>query len=316
MPSTEQQQICSCDIRITQSTVLYVWVRLHLPQVESPLQTDISGLCFSRPSPPTVTFHKRLPKHWLFKQPSLAKARWFCIFCGVTMSGSAKTENRPRWSAGHALRGAWEVIASLSHFPDFYTKQALKVWRSPLHAVFTEMSKERLGKSERTPPGSWRLSALAYSRDRPYKFSCLSALSKNGRFRSFFSDLGVIWRVKAFRDQQCQFLTRNKSLSSEDESNCSLTSEWVRTDLILPRGAGVPAKISTRENVHLTILRQRILIRRQNSPVKRSRENVHQPQIWTPNSLHFAHVVHYAHGRQNPSCWVSTAWQGFCPLPD
>ena len=63
--------------------------------------------------------------------------------------------------------------------------------------------------------------------------------------------------------------------------------------------AGVPAKMSTRENVHLTILRQRILIRRQHSPVKRSRENVHQPRIWTPNSLHFAHAVHFAHGVQN-----------------
>ena len=63
--------------------------------------------------------------------------------------------------------------------------------------------------------------------------------------------------------------------------------------------AGVPAKMSTRENVHLTIPRQRILIRRQNSPVKRSRENVHQPRIWTPNSLNFAHAVHFAHGDQN-----------------
>ena len=101
------------------------------------------------------------------------------------------------------------------------------------------MSKERLEKSKRTPPVSWRPWALAYSRDRPYNCSCLSALSKNGRFRSFFSDLGVIWRVKAFLDQQCQFLTRNKSLSSENESNCSLTSECVRTDLVLPRGAGL-----------------------------------------------------------------------------
>ena len=55
---------------------------------------------------------------------------------------------------------------------------------------FIEMSKERLEKSERTPPVLWRPWALAYSRDRPYNFSCLSALSKNGRFRSFFSDLG------------------------------------------------------------------------------------------------------------------------------
>ena len=100
------------------------------------------------------------------------------------------------------------------------------------------MSKERLEKSERTQPVSWRPWALAYSRHRPYNFSCLSDMSKNGRLRSFFSALGVIWRGKAFRDQQCQFLTRNKSLSNENESNCSTTSECVRTDSILPRGAG------------------------------------------------------------------------------
>ena len=101
------------------------------------------------------------------------------------------------------------------------------------------MSKERLEKSERTPPVSWRAWALAYSLDRPYNFSCLSVMSKNGRLRCFFSRLwGVIWRVKAFRDQQCQFLTRNKSLSSENELNCEMTSECVRTSLILPRGAG------------------------------------------------------------------------------
>ena len=104
---------------------------------------------------------------------------------------------------------------------------------------FIEMSKERLEKSERTPSVSWRPWALAYSRDRPYNFSCLSALSKNGRLRSFFSALGVIWRGKAIRDQRCQFLTRNKSLSSENESNCSMTSECVRTDSILLRGAGL-----------------------------------------------------------------------------
>ena len=36
-----------------------------------------------------------------------------------------------------------------------------------------------------------------------------------------------------------QFLTRNKTLSSENESNCSMTSECVRSDSILPRGAGL-----------------------------------------------------------------------------
>ena len=83
--------------------------------------------------------------------------------------------------------------------------------------------------------------------------------------------------------------------------------------------AGVPAKMRTRENVHLTILRQRILIRRQNSPVKCSRENVHQPRICAPNSLHFAHALHFAHGGQTLllsfDCRSDWFW-GFCTLPD
>ena len=94
------------------------------------------------------------------------------------------------------------------------------------------MSKERLEKSERTPPVSWRPWALAYSRDRLYNFSCLSAVSKTAVFAVFSWLWGVIWRGKAFRDQQCQFLTRTMSLSSENESNCSMTSECVRTDSI------------------------------------------------------------------------------------
>ena len=48
---------------------------------------------------------------------------------------------------------------------------------------FIEMAKERLEKSERTPPVSWRPWALAYSRDRPYNFSCPSS--------QFFLGFGV-----------------------------------------------------------------------------------------------------------------------------
>ena len=120
-------------------------------------------------------------------------------------------------------------------------------WKSEDHfctLFFIEISKERLEKSERTPPVSWRPWALAYSRDRPYNLSCLSAMSKNGRLRSFSSRsaLGVIWRGKAFGDQQCQFLTRNKSLNSEKESNCFMTSECVRTDSILPEALAVSSR--------------------------------------------------------------------------
>ena len=42
-------------------------------------------------------------------------------------------------------------------------------------SLFNKMSKDSLEKSERTPPVSWRPWALAYSRERPYNFSCLSA---------------------------------------------------------------------------------------------------------------------------------------------
>ena len=146
------------------------------------------------------------------------------------------------FSLRHWLLFKGSVERSLLPWAIFLIFTRNRPWKSEDHLCalfFIEMSKERLEKSERTPPVSWRHWALAYSRDRPYNFSCLSAVSKNGRFRSFFSASGVIWWGKAFRDQQCQFLTRNKSLSSENESNCSMTSECVRTDSILPRGAGL-----------------------------------------------------------------------------
>ena len=84
---------------------------------------------------------------------------------------------------------------------------------------FIEMSKERLEKSERTPPVSWRPWALAYSRDRPYNFSCLSAVSKNGRFRNFFNckDLGchlasksLSWPAKQVSDKKQEFEQRKR----------------------------------------------------------------------------------------------------------
>ena len=92
---------------------------------------------------------------------------------------------------GHISKGS--VERSLLPWAIFLIFTRNRPWKSEDHLCmlfFIEMSKERLEKSERTPPVSWRPWALAYSRDRPYNFSCLSALSKNGRFRSFFSDLG------------------------------------------------------------------------------------------------------------------------------
>ena len=82
--------------------------------------------------------------------------------------------------------------------------------------------------------GRWRTAPI----DRTTFHAC-QRCRKNAVLAVFSRLRGVMWRGKAFREQQCQFLTRNKSLSSENESNCSITSECVRTDSILPRGAGL-----------------------------------------------------------------------------
>ena len=113
------------------------------------------------------------------------------------------------------------------------------VWRSPLQAVFYWIVKEKSRKKwKNTASFVASLGAGVQPRSTVQLFMFVSGV-ENRRFRSFFSALGVIWRGKAFRGQQCQFLTRNKSLSSENESICSMTSECVRTDSILPRGAGL-----------------------------------------------------------------------------
>ena len=72
-------------------------------------------------------------------------------------------------------------------------------------------------------------------------FMLVSGAEKRS-FSQCFLGFGVSFgEEKAFRDQLCQFLTRNKSLSNENETNCSMTSECVRTDSIFARGAGVQA---------------------------------------------------------------------------
>ena len=79
----------------------------------------------------------------------------------------------------------------------------------------------------------WRTAAI----DRTTFHVCQRS-RKTAIFAVFSRLWGVNWRGKAFLDRQCQFLTRNKILSSENESNCSMTSECVRTDSIC---LGAPA---------------------------------------------------------------------------
>ena len=115
-------------------------------------------------------------------------------------------------------------------------KQPFNGWRSPLQAVFNEMLKDRLEKSERTPPVSWRLWATAAIDSTT--FHACQRCRKTAVLAVFFSALGCHFTSKSLRYQQCQFLTRNKRLTSENEPNCSMTSVCLRTDSILPWGAG------------------------------------------------------------------------------
>ena len=139
-------------------------------------------------------------------------ARWFFFNCKVALH----------------LKGS--VERSLLPWAIFLIFTQNRPWKSEDHLCmlfFSEMSKERLEKSERTTPVSWRPWALAYSRDRPYNFSCLSALSKNGRFRSFFSDLGCHLASKSLSWPAMP--VSNKKQEFEQRKRIKLFADfWVR----------------------------------------------------------------------------------------
>ena len=113
------------------------------------------------------------------------------------------------------LRGAWRDHRFPEPFSWFLHETGLESLKiTSARVFFIEMSKESLEKAKehrrfRCVLGRWRTAAI----DRT-TFHAVSGVEKPP-FSQFFSRLwGVIWRWKAFRDQQCQFLTRNKSLSS------------------------------------------------------------------------------------------------------
>ena len=146
----------------------------------------------------------------------------------------------PAVSVNICIKGS--VERSLLPWAIFLIFTQNRPWKSEDHLCmlfFIEMSKERLEKAKehrqfRGVLGRWRTAAI----DRTTFHAC-QRCRKTAVFAVSPRIWGVIWRAKAFRHQQCQFLTRNKSLSSENESNCSMASECVRTDLILPWGAGL-----------------------------------------------------------------------------
>ena len=165
-----------------------------------------------------------------YRQPAALSKQPHALLQLCTSSSLSRSCVRSGSGADHKVWVKGSVERSLLPWAIFLIFTQNRPWKSEDHLCalfFIEMSKERLEKSERIPPVSWRHWALAYSRDRRYNFSCLSAVSKTAVFTVFSRLWGVIWRGKAFRDQQCQFQTRNKSLSSENQSN-SFDDFWVR----------------------------------------------------------------------------------------
>ena len=70
-------------------------------------------------------------------------------------------------------------------------------------------------------------------------FMPVSAVEKPPLSQFFFLGFGCHLARKSLSRQQCQFQTRNKSLSSENELSCSMTSGCLRTGSLLPRGDGL-----------------------------------------------------------------------------
>ena len=108
--------------------------------------------------------------------------------------------------AALAMGKRGEIIASLSHFPDFYTKQALKVWRSPLHAVFYWNVKGKTRKKRKnTASFVASLGAGVQPRSIVQFFMPVSGVEKPP-FSQFFSRLwGVISEEKLFVTSNASF---------------------------------------------------------------------------------------------------------------
>ena len=144
------------------------------------------------------------------------------------------------WSVRFSLSGAWRDCCFPEPFSWFLHEtglENLKITSARCFLLKCQRKDSKKAKEHRQfcgVLGRWRTAAI----DRT-TFHARQRCRKTAVFAVFSQLWGVIWRGKAFRYQQRQFLTRNKSLSSENELNCWMTSECVRTNSIFPRGAGL-----------------------------------------------------------------------------
>ena len=143
------------------------------------------------------------------------------------------------WQWPHkGLRGAWRDHRFPEPFSWFLHERGLESLKITSARCFVLKCQRKVSKKAKKHRRFRGVLGRTAAIDRT-TFHARQRCPKTAVFAVFSRLWGVIWRGKAFRDQRCHFLTRNKSLSSENESNCSTTSECVRTDSSLPRGAGL-----------------------------------------------------------------------------
>ena len=134
-------------------------------------------------------------------------------------------------------RGAWRDHCFPERFPWFLHETGLESLNTEDHLCtlfFIEMSGKTRKKRRNTASFGASLGAGVQPRSTIllYNFSCLSAVSKNGRLRTFFSALVCLCRGKAFRDQQS--MSNNKmrgNLVCGDASNMIVEDSFVCRNL-------------------------------------------------------------------------------------
>ena len=136
--------------------------------------------------------------------------------------GAKKSKMTKSWSQrGVLLRGVWREHCFPAPFSWFLHEtglESLKIYFNTSARCFSlKCQRKTSKKSKRTPPVFWRPWALAYSRNRSYNFSCLSAMSKNSHLRSFSSALGchlarksLLWPAMPVSNKKQEFEQRKR----------------------------------------------------------------------------------------------------------
>ena len=139
----------------------------------------------------------------------------------------------PRSHPPSNLRGAWTDHCFPAPFSWFLHETGLECLKITSPRCFLLKCQRKDSKKVKEHRqfcgvlGRWRPWALAYSRDRPYNLSCLSAMSKNGCLRNFSSALGCHLARKSL--WWPAMLVSNKKQEFEQRKRIKLFDDfWVR----------------------------------------------------------------------------------------